>query len=493
MANPEHLRILKQGVDVWNRWREEVPNMHPDLTHADLKNMNLCGVNFNFTHLLGSTLSGANLTGSFINAVSFRSANLTDANLSNSFISETDFTEAELRGADFSNATLGFTTFCDNDLSEVKGLESVTSRAPSYLDIDTIYRSKGNLPEAFLRKAGVPNSFITFVKSLVGKAMESYSCFISFTEADDAFSERLYNDLQAAGVRCWRWKEDAKWGRTLMRSIDEAVRVYDKLVVICSEASLKSPAVIREIERALQKEDDLARHGEDGEVLFPIRLDNYILNDWNHHRKADVVAKNVGDFRQWKEPESYRKNLARLVRDLKAEQPIINQEPVVTQNARQRQEQSLPIPRIEMLKFAEKRGEINDRNVQTLTVPFRNNSGVVIRNIVAQIRFENTETSQSRDVDYGFWIESDDKRISLYDGDTGHVALLSIERYQAATLNSKWTRRYVGAYCDMKPLQNGIWCVEITLIGDSFRQSYPPFRIEVSKRGAYRLSEQKGE
>jgi TIR domain/Pentapeptide repeats (9 copies) len=318
MANPEHLRILKQGVEVWNRWREEVPNTHPDLTNTGLKNMNLCGVNFSFTHLLGSTLSGANLTSSYLNVVSFRSANLTDANLANAFISDTDFTEAELRGADFSNATLGFSTFCDNDLSEVKGLESVTNRAPSFFDIDTIYRSKGNLPEVFLRKAGVPNSLITFVKSLDGKAIDFYSCFISFTEADDVFSEQLYNDLQAAGVRCWRWKEDAKWGRTLMRSIDEAVRVYNKLIVICSEASLNSPAVIREIERALQKEDDLARRGEDSEVLCPIRLDDYIFTGWNHHRKADVLAKNVGDFRQWKEPELYRKGLHRLIRDLKA-------------------------------------------------------------------------------------------------------------------------------------------------------------------------------
>lgn len=31
MANPEHVEILKQGVDVWNRWREENPEVVPDL------------------------------------------------------------------------------------------------------------------------------------------------------------------------------------------------------------------------------------------------------------------------------------------------------------------------------------------------------------------------------------------------------------------------------------------------------------------------------
>lgn len=152
------------------------------------------------------------------------------------------------------------------------------------------------------------------------KAVDFYTCFISFTEADDAFSERLYNDLQAKGVRCWRWKEDARWGKTLMRSIDEAVQVYDKLIVICSEQSLNSPAVIREIERALQKEDDSAREGKEGEVLFPIRLDDYIFTGWTHHRKADVTAKNVGDFRQWEQHAAYKKAFDRLLRDLKAEE-----------------------------------------------------------------------------------------------------------------------------------------------------------------------------
>jgi hypothetical protein len=36
MANPEHLAILKQGVEAWNRWRLEHVDIRPDLTDADL-------------------------------------------------------------------------------------------------------------------------------------------------------------------------------------------------------------------------------------------------------------------------------------------------------------------------------------------------------------------------------------------------------------------------------------------------------------------------
>ena len=35
MANEEQLKILKQGVDVWNKWREENPNVMIDLEQAN--------------------------------------------------------------------------------------------------------------------------------------------------------------------------------------------------------------------------------------------------------------------------------------------------------------------------------------------------------------------------------------------------------------------------------------------------------------------------
>lgn len=187
------------------------------------------------------------------------------------------------------------------------------------MGIDTFYHSKGNIPESLLRGAGIPDDFITYVPSLTARPIEFYKCFISFTETDDEFAEKLYRDLKAAGIHCWRWKEDAKWGKTLMKSIDEAVRLYQKVVVVCSEKSLNSPIVLREINRALLKEDVLARQGLDNEVLFPIRVDNYVLEGWEHHRKADVIEKNLGDFCQWRVAEEYEKSLNRLIRDLKLE------------------------------------------------------------------------------------------------------------------------------------------------------------------------------
>jgi hypothetical protein len=355
MAKEKIINILKQGAVKWNAWVHENHHVSQDLSvcldlsgtdlrdadlsrtflrRADLHNAylnwaDLRSADLRDANLSRATLYNANLDRTNLSRADLRNADLRDANLSYAYLNSADLRNAnlcnadlsyaDLRNANLSGASVGITVFGDNDLSETLGLESLNHIYPSTIGIDTLYKSKGKIPDAFLRKAGVPEDLITYLPSLMGKAVGYYACFISFTEKDDLFSERLYNDLLAKGVRCWRWKEDAKWGKTLMKSIDEAVGAYDKLVVICSEQSLQSPAVIREIERALQKEDELARQGKDDEVLFPVRLDDYIFSNWQHYRKADVTSKNIGDFRNWNDPDSYSKCLNRLLRDLKPE------------------------------------------------------------------------------------------------------------------------------------------------------------------------------
>ena len=36
MANPEHLAKLKEGVETWNKWRREKPDVSPGLKEANL-------------------------------------------------------------------------------------------------------------------------------------------------------------------------------------------------------------------------------------------------------------------------------------------------------------------------------------------------------------------------------------------------------------------------------------------------------------------------
>jgi hypothetical protein len=189
----------------------------------------------------------------------------------------------------------------------------VIHQGPSIIGIDTIYRSGGNIPEVFLRGAGVSEDFITFMKSLVGKPIEFYSCFISYSSKDQEFAERLHSDLRSKNVRCWFAPEDLKIGDRLRPAFDEAIRVHDKLMVLLSKNSVSSPWVEKEVETAFEKE-----RREKRTVLFPIRLDDAVM-ETDEAWAADIRrGRHIGDFRDWKNHDSYKKAFERLLRDLKA-------------------------------------------------------------------------------------------------------------------------------------------------------------------------------
>jgi hypothetical protein len=61
MANPEHLEILKQGTEAWNKWRRRNPTVTPDLINAALIRHSLIGVNLENADLRQAILNGANL------------------------------------------------------------------------------------------------------------------------------------------------------------------------------------------------------------------------------------------------------------------------------------------------------------------------------------------------------------------------------------------------------------------------------------------------
>jgi hypothetical protein len=298
MANPEHLKILKQGVTAWNKWRAENPRIIPDLEGANLGQADLVGA-----HLSGVTLMEADLVG----------AHLAQADLCGAFLLGADLRAADLNNSNFTNAAAAYTVFGDNDLSRVKGLETLRHDGPSTIGIDTIYKSKGNIPEVFLRGCGVPEDFITYMRSLVGKAIDFYSCFISYSSKDDGFARRLHADLQQKGVRCWFAPQDLKIGDKFRTRIDESIRIYDKLMVILSVNSISSPWVEEEVEAALEKERKQKKL-----VLFPILLDEAVMETDQAWAASLRRTRHIGDFRAWKDHDQYQKSFERLLRDLKA-------------------------------------------------------------------------------------------------------------------------------------------------------------------------------
>jgi uncharacterized protein YjbI with pentapeptide repeats len=323
MANPEHVDILKQGVKVWDKWKQDrqvklkPSESRPQLSSADFSGAILSGADLVGADLVGADLSRADLSGADFNRAALNRANLKNANLSLTRLVGADLSGAILSGADFTDAKLGYGSFGNNDLSQVKGLETVRHSAPSTIGIDTIYKSRGQIPEVFLRGCGVPESFIVQIPALVAamQPIQFYSCFISYSSKDQDFAERLYADLQSKGVRCWFAPEDLKIGAEIRVGIDESIRVYDKLLLVLSETSVKSQWVQQEVETALAKEREQGRT-----VLFPIRLDDAVMEvnvGWPSYLR---YTRNIGDFTRWKDHDAFEKSFARLLRDLKAEE-----------------------------------------------------------------------------------------------------------------------------------------------------------------------------
>ena len=53
MADEEHLQIIRQGVDVWNEWRHDNPELIPNLSGADLSEADLCEAYLTMADLSG--------------------------------------------------------------------------------------------------------------------------------------------------------------------------------------------------------------------------------------------------------------------------------------------------------------------------------------------------------------------------------------------------------------------------------------------------------
>jgi len=327
MANPEHLEILKQGVEVWNRWREENSIVIPNLRGADLSQFNLSRANLNQAFLLNAdlqrtdlrrtNLSQAVLTGANLRKASLISADLSRANLSQSCLiganlKLANFNRADLRGTDLKKARLFETVFTDTDLSGANGLDECNHLGPSTIDHRTLARTE-DLPVEFLQKCKLHNLIIENVSVFKGNALQYYSCFISYSSTNEDFAKRIHADLQDSGVRCWFAPEDMKIGDKIRHAIDSAIRLRDKLLVILSETSVNSQWVETEVETAMEEERE---RGEP--VLFPVRIDDAVMETKAPWARMLRRERHIGDFTGWKNHDSYQKAFERLLRDLKA-------------------------------------------------------------------------------------------------------------------------------------------------------------------------------
>jgi hypothetical protein len=113
MANEDQIRILRQGAEVWNKWRMDNPDEHIELSRANLSEADLNGANLSGGNLYKANLSEARLIGT-----KFIQANLIDAKLIQANLSGADLSGVILVKADLCRAILVRANLCGANLTE---------------------------------------------------------------------------------------------------------------------------------------------------------------------------------------------------------------------------------------------------------------------------------------------------------------------------------------------------------------------------------------
>lgn len=340
MGKKAHVELFQQGAGPWNVWRRAHPEVQPSLSEIRVFPLGREALNLDQIDLSGANLRGADLVcptfrGAKFSEAQFRSANLNkvhfygcDLRACSFFdshllccefrdcdLSDADFTRAGIRRSAFTNCNVRGMRLWETDLSFVRfdrtDLSLVSHGGPSAIDTDTLFLN--SLPFVFLRGVGLSDKLIDYLPSLAGNSIEYYSCFISYSIKDQAFADRLHADLQARGVRCWFAPHDLPIGAKTWDQIDEAIRRRDRVLLILSSNSIASEWVEDEVSKAFAEERKRERI-----VLFPIRIDDAVMQTGEPWAVKLRDQRNIGDFRSWEVSAAYSEALSRILRDLRA-------------------------------------------------------------------------------------------------------------------------------------------------------------------------------
>ncbi|WP_206201935.1 pentapeptide repeat-containing protein [Terasakiella sp. SH-1] len=116
MSNVYHLQNLGKGSTEWNAWRESDKNVTPDLSHAEIKAVNLARIdlqgalltkaNLKQTNLSGGDLSGANMAGANMEGISLAGSNMERANCAGAYMHKANLAGSKLRWANLSGSSI---------------------------------------------------------------------------------------------------------------------------------------------------------------------------------------------------------------------------------------------------------------------------------------------------------------------------------------------------------------------------------------------------
>ncbi len=290
-----------------------------DLSGSCLRGVSLRGSDLSFADLSRSDLEGANLSGANLTSTKLSWANLTGTVLRNARMNGTaldlsDLSGAEMRGATLHRATLDdaifdgvsleMTLIADCDLSRVLALEHVRHLGPSIIGADSLGRSRGLIPECFLRSAGVAEALIASQPHLQGFQRSDPRVLLLGSVKDAAFVERVLEDLRESGTLCWSLYVDDEPAFKDQGGVLEKAAYYDRLALVCSANSLQNPFGSRSF-------TELSRNGLPGRSLLPLVIDEQLFGS-EEPLCVELRALDTVDWRGWESQDTYDLGLASL-------------------------------------------------------------------------------------------------------------------------------------------------------------------------------------
>ncbi|HEY9826087.1 MAG TPA: pentapeptide repeat-containing protein [Stenomitos sp.] len=158
MADLAYLQLINRGVKRWNQWRQNNASKRPDLSGANLEELNLAGIN-----LVGVNLSGANLKYANLKGAHLRFALLDEADLSYADLSESDLGSALLIQSNLRHACLVKADFCRANLRGAN-LEGVQGDQTFLIEANLIQAnlSRSNLTKAILTEANLQSVNLSY-------------------------------------------------------------------------------------------------------------------------------------------------------------------------------------------------------------------------------------------------------------------------------------------------------------------------------------------
>jgi hypothetical protein len=218
--------------------------------------------------------------------------------------------------------------FCNVDLSETKGLENVRHLGPSTIGIDTIAKSKGQIPEVFLQGCGLSDWEIEISKLYkpdlsneqiqdiqyrmydlrANRALQISPLFISYSHIDSEFVDKIGACFTEIGTRYWRDIHDMKAG-SIEEQVGRAIRQNQIVILVLSEHSTRSKWVKHEVRTAWLVEKDTG-----SKVLCPIALDDsWRSSPWPKRIIERILKYNIIDFSVWKDDRKFDEMFHRLI------------------------------------------------------------------------------------------------------------------------------------------------------------------------------------